>query len=86
MVRTWRQKRDSSGAKPGFIPDATHTPPLTGSSHGRIDGSDLFVLARAFGACTGDAAYDARVDLNPDDCVDGTDLAIMASVWGLVLP
>ncbi len=58
----------------------------TGSSHGRIDGSDLFVLARAFGACSGDAAYDARVDLNPDDCVDGTDLAIMASVWGLVLP
>src|SRR6266571_2259 len=51
----------------------------TGSSHGRIDGSDLFVLARAFGACAGDAAYDASVDLNPDDCVDGTDLAIMAS-------
>jgi hypothetical protein len=58
----------------------------TGSSQGRIDGSDLFILARAFGACVGDAAYDARVDLNPDDCVDGADLALMASVWGLVLP
>ena len=58
----------------------------TGTSQGRIDGSDLFVLARSFGSCVGDAAYDARVDLNPDDCVDGTDLALMASVWGRVLP
>jgi len=58
----------------------------TGSSQGRIDGSDLFVMARSFGACLGDAAFDTRVDLNPDGCVDGTDLALMASVWGLVLP
>ena len=58
----------------------------TGSSQGRIDGSDLFVLARSFGACQGDAAFDARVDLNPDGCVDGIDLAFMTSVWGLVLP
>jgi len=26
--------------------------------------------ARRSAACSGDAAYDARVDLNPDDCVD----------------
>jgi hypothetical protein len=58
----------------------------TGSSQKRIDGSDLFVLARAFGACLGDAPYDARVDLTFDDCVDGYDLALMASVWGVVLP
>ena len=58
----------------------------TGSSQKRIDGSDLFVLARAFGSCQGDASYDSSVDLTFDDCVDGYDLAIMASVWGLVLP
>ncbi len=58
----------------------------TRSSQGRIDGSDLFILARAFGSCQGDAAYDARVDLGPDGCVDGIDLALLASVWGLVLP
>jgi hypothetical protein len=58
----------------------------TRSSQGRIDGSDLFVLAHAFGACQGGAAFDSRVDLNPDGCVDGTDLALMASVWGRVFP
>ena len=34
----------------------------------------------------GGAAFDSRVDLNPDGCVDGTDLALMASVWGRVFP
>ncbi len=58
----------------------------TRSSQGRIDGSDLFVLAHAFGACHGGAAFDSRVDLNPDGCVDGGDLALMASVWGRVFP
>src|SRR5262249_48101942 len=58
----------------------------TGSSALRIDGSDLFPLARAFGSCAGDTTYDARVDLNPDDCIDGLDLVLMAGVWGTVLP
>jgi hypothetical protein len=57
-----------------------------GSSLGRIDGGDLFPLARAFGACSGDAAYDAAADLSPQGCVDGYDLAILTSVWGRVLP
>ncbi len=54
----------------------------TGSSLGRIDGSDLFPLARAFGSCTGDPAYNAVADLSPQGCVDGYDLALLASVWG----
>jgi len=58
----------------------------TGSSQGRIDGSDLFPLARAFGACTGSGDYDPRVDLSPEGCVDGYDLALLAGVWGESVP
>ncbi len=58
----------------------------TGSSHGRIDGSDLFPLSRSFGACQGDPRFDAAADLNPDGCVDGYDLALLTSLWGRVVP
>ncbi len=58
----------------------------TGSSQGRIDGSDLFPLARSFGSCQGDAAYNANVDLSPEGCVDGYDLALLASVFADSVP
>ncbi len=58
----------------------------TGSSLNRIDGSDLFPLARAFGSCSGDAAYNASTDLSPQGCVDGYDLAILASLWAESVP
>jgi len=58
----------------------------TGSSQNRIDGSDLFPMARAFGSCSGDAAYSAAVDLSPEGCVDGYDLAILASLWAEAVP
>jgi hypothetical protein len=58
----------------------------TGSSQGRIDGSDLFPLARSFGSCQGDAAYDASVDLSPEGCVDGYDLALLASIFADPVP
>jgi len=58
-----------------------------GSSRCRIDGSDLFVLARSFGTGLGDTGFDYVGDLdrracsNRDRCVDGEDLALLASVW-----
>jgi hypothetical protein len=58
----------------------------TGSSAGRIDGSDFFRLARAFGSRRGDTAFDPLVDLNRDRRVDGADLALLASVWGEAVP
>jgi hypothetical protein len=58
----------------------------TGSSHGRIDGSDLFPMAKAFGSCQGDPGYAADVDLSPDGCVDGYDAALMATIWGASVP
>jgi hypothetical protein len=58
----------------------------SGSSHGRIDGSDLFPLARAFGSCQGDPAYDTLVDLSPDGCVDGYDVAVLAAIFGASIP
>jgi hypothetical protein len=56
------------------------------SSRGRIDGSDLFPLARGFGFCLGDPLYVTAADLNPDSCIDGYDLALLTSFWGQVVP
>jgi DNA-binding beta-propeller fold protein YncE len=52
--------------------------------NGRIDGGDLSWLGRAFGACAADprAQWWYAVDYNHDGCVDGEDLAILASLWG----
>jgi hypothetical protein len=56
------------------------------SSEARIDGSDYFDLARAFGTERGQTAFDPLVDLNRDRKVDGKDLALLTTVWGEALP
>ena len=43
---------------------------------GRVDGSELAEIGRAFGTCAPSPA-----DLDGDGCVDGMDLAALASVW-----
>jgi len=52
-----------------------------GSSQARIDGSDLFALARVFGTCGGHALFDPGVDLDRSGCIDGVDLSVLGSVW-----
>ena len=42
----------------------------------RVDGFDLALLGRAFGAAAGDPRYDAAADLDRDGQVDGADLAL----------
>jgi len=57
------------------------------SSQGRIDGSDLFVLARRVRRVLRRRRVRRARRPEPRRLVDGrTDLAIIASVWGLVLP
>src|SRR5262245_39703461 len=58
----------------------------TGSSARRIDGSDYFLLAAAFGSRIGNPRFDPVVDLNRDHSIDGGDLAILASVWAETVP
>ena len=60
------------------------TQTLTGDldHDGRVDGSDLVVLARSFGAHQGDVFYDSVADLNDDGLVDGVDLAELATNFG----
>ena len=58
----------------------------TGSSAGRIDGSDYFRMAWAFGTRLGDAHYDPIVDVNRDRRIDGGDLALLAMVWAESVP
>jgi hypothetical protein len=50
---------------------------------GRVDGLDLGVLGRAFGACSVDPASEwwSAVDYDHDGCVDGADLALLATAW-----
>ena len=49
---------------------------------GRVDGVDLVLLARAFGAQQGSLRYLAAADLDHDGTVDGTDLALLAANFG----
>jgi len=53
---------------------------------GRIDGTELAWMGRAFGSCSADPALEwwYPVDYDLDGCVDGSDLVILVSpgVWG----
>lgn len=49
---------------------------------GRVDGVDLVLLARAFGAQKGSGRYLAAADIDDDGKVDGTDLALLAANFG----
>jgi hypothetical protein len=49
---------------------------------GRVDGVDLILLGRSFGATANQVRYLAEADFNRDDVVDGEDLAILASNFG----
>ncbi len=48
----------------------------------RVDGYDLDLLARAFGASCGEVRYSAAVDFDQNCMVDGTDLALLAAHFG----
>jgi probable HAF family extracellular repeat protein len=48
-----------------------------------LDAADLLILADSFGLQSGDPDYDSRGDLNSDDCVDVSDLLILAGNWGM---
>ncbi len=50
---------------------------------GRVDGLDLGVLGRAFGACSAnpESEWWSAVDYDRDGCVDGADLALLATAW-----
>ena len=49
---------------------------------GDVDGSDLAMLAAAFGSQTGDANFDERMDLVPDGIIDEADLQAFAQHLG----
>jgi hypothetical protein len=49
---------------------------------GRVDGSDLSRLGRAFAASCGEARYDTSVDFDRSCLVSGDDLAILSAAWG----
>lgn len=53
---------------------------------GRVDGTDLILLAIHFGALQGTANYLAAADLNADGSIDGLDLAILAANFGQLAP
>jgi hypothetical protein len=55
-----------------------------GTGDNRVDGRDLAALGRAFGECSPSPTDEAwfPLDYNADGCLDGHDLAVLASVWG----
>jgi len=50
---------------------------------GRVDGVDLVLFARHFGATKAELRYSAAADFNSSGTVDGQDLAILAANFGL---
>ncbi|MFQ5669961.1 MAG: dockerin type I domain-containing protein [Acidobacteriota bacterium] len=60
-------------------------PPLEATdidASGRVDGFDLALLARAFGATFPDLRYEAAVDLDGSGAIDGIDVARLADRFG----
>ncbi len=49
---------------------------------GRVDGTDLAILGRAFGSFIGDWRYSAVADIDGSGSVDGDDLALLAAYFG----
>ena len=52
---------------------------------GRVDGVDLVLFARSFGADVGEVRYLEEADFNSDGTIDGEDLAVLASGFGTSL-
>lgn len=51
-------------------------------SENRVDGHDLYILKRAFGAKISDSYWNPAADLNEDLIVDGNDLILLAANFG----
>jgi lysophospholipase L1-like esterase len=49
---------------------------------GRVDGADLVMFARRFGARSNEPRYQQQFDFNTDNVIDGSDLAMMAANFG----
>lgn len=49
---------------------------------GKIDITDIFLVAKAFGSTPGSFNWDPRCDVNGDDKVDITDLFLVAKYYG----
>ncbi|MGD0029071.1 MAG: dockerin type I domain-containing protein [Candidatus Bathyarchaeia archaeon] len=49
---------------------------------GKVDGKDVAIVAKAFGAYPGHPRWDSTADLNGDGVVDALDLAIVAKNFG----
>ena len=55
-----------------------------GGADGAVNGFDLALLGRYFGTCSATAPQQpwAAVDFTKDGCLDGSDLSVLAAVWG----
>ncbi len=84
----WRSGRHSEPVIQAFDPSNLSRAATVKASdgdvdnNGRVDGLDLFRVARAFGKACGGAGFDGRTDLNKSCLVDGTDLSILAGKFG----
>lgn len=61
---------------------ATEALPGDVDEDGRVDGFDLVLLGRSFGATAAQVRYLPEADFNRDEVVDGDDLAILAMNFG----
>jgi PKD repeat protein len=59
-------------------------PPWDVNGDGKVDVTDIFLVAKAYGSSPGEPGWDPRCDVNGDGKVDITDLFIVAKHYGEV--
>ncbi len=66
------------------VDHASFPPDLPGdvTCDGVVDGSDLIIVARAFGSWFGSSRWNARADINDDGQVDGSDMLVVTRLFG----
>lgn len=52
------------------------------NSDGIIDGKDISIVCRAFGATPGDLRWNPKADLNSDEIIDGKDITMVCRAFG----
>ena len=55
------------------------------NNDGTIDGKDISLVSRAFGAIPGNPRWNPQADLNADNMIDGKDIAIVCRAYGITV-
>jgi hypothetical protein len=76
----------ATGIKPSAFTVDVNVARVDIDGSNRIDGGDFVLLLLGYPSAAGDSRYSTRLDLDVDGLVDGADLAIFFTYFGLMAP